>query len=449
MKLYWNFLQAFMEKINPFSYFYYHLYLLQLEEYDIKRFLRLIQINVMPLKQLRKQLVWTQKMTLITVLTVTLILGLSYFISPLFLLSFYVSALPISLIVFFLLPLDRYMKHDLIKRAKLKLATFPNLEIVGIAGSYGKTTMKEVVSTMLSEKYIVLKTPENVNTPLGIADLILNKLDSTIQVLIIEMGEYTRGDIRDICSIVKPQTAIITGINEAHLERMGTIENTTSAIFELAQHMNQKGLLVLNEDNTLIRENYHKYCTAQKIELVSIKKGLTLESGLLGRYAKAVLQAGAAVARYLGLTDEQIKVGASKVCPLPHRLQLIEGTRGVLVIDDSYNGNPEGVSEAIYLLNTYTGRRKVFITPGLVETGEKNELVHKKIGKELASVADRVILIKNSATPFIAEGLMENGFNKNHIIWFKTAHEAHATMGEIIEQNDVVLFQNDWPDNYR
>ncbi|MFZ2205904.1 MAG: UDP-N-acetylmuramoyl-tripeptide--D-alanyl-D-alanine ligase [Microgenomates group bacterium] len=438
-----------MEKINPFSYFYYHLYLLQLEEYDIRRFLHLIQINVTPVKILRKQLVWTQKITLIATLTVALILVLSYFLSPLFLLLFYVSALPISFIVFLLLPLDRYMKHELIKRAKLKLATFPNLEIVGIAGSYGKTTMKEVVSTILSEKYVVLKTPENVNTPLGIAHLILNKLDSTIQVLVVEMGEYTRGDIQDICSLVKPQTAIITGINEAHLERMGTLENTTSAIFELAQHMDQKGLLVLNEDNVLVRENYHKYYTAQKIELVSVKKELTLESGLLGRYAKAVLQAGAAVGRYLGLTDEQIKMGASKVCPLPHRLQPIEGTRGVLVIDDSYNGNPEGVSEAIYLLSTYTGRRKVFITPGLVETGGKNESVHKKIGKELASVADRVVLIKNSATPFIAEGLMEHGFDKKHIIWFKTAREAHAAMGEIIEQNDVVLFQNDWPDNYR
>ncbi len=438
-----------MEKINPFAYFYYHLYLLQLEEYDINRFLRLIQANVMPMKLLRKKLVWTQKIILIAALTTASIIGLAYFVSPLFLLLVYVSALPIALITFLLLPVDRYMKNNLIKSAKRRLAQYPKLEVIGIAGSYGKTTMKEVVSTMLSEKYDVLKTPENVNTPLGIAHLILNKLDADTQVLVVEMGEYTSGDIRDICSIVKPQTAIITGINEAHLERMGTIENTTAAIFELAQYMNQKGLLVLNEDNSLIRENYRLYCTTQKIELVSIKKESTLKSGLLGRYAKAVLQAGAAVSSYLGLTEEQIRIGASKVCPLPHRLQPIEGTRGVLVIDDSYNGNPEGVTEAIYLLSTYVGRRKVYITPGLVETGEKNESVHKKIGKQLSSVADRVVLIKNSATPFIAEGLMEQGFDKKHIIWFKTAHEAHAAMAEIIEQNDVVLFQNDWPDNYK
>ncbi|MCX6732081.1 MAG: hypothetical protein NTV98_00900 [Candidatus Roizmanbacteria bacterium] len=75
--------------------------------------------------------------------------------------------------------------------------------------------------------------------------------------------------------------------------------------------------------------------------------------------------------------------------------------------------------------------------------------MHKKIGRHLATVADRVVLIKNSATPFIAQGLMESGFDKNHILWYKSAHEAHAAMGEIVEPNDVVLFQNDWPDNYK
>ncbi|MCX6732741.1 MAG: Mur ligase family protein, partial [Candidatus Roizmanbacteria bacterium] len=317
-----------MEKINPFAYFYYHLYLLQLEEYDVKRFLRTVWTASLPQKVLRKKLVWTQKMMLVATVSGGLIMGLSFALSPLFLLLFFISYLPISLAVFIIKPLDTYMKHALIKRAKLHLAQFPLLEVVGIAGSYGKTTMKEAVATILLQKYSVLKTPENINTPLGIASLILKRLDSSIEVLVVEMGEYTRGDIQDICAIVKPQTAIITGINEAHLERMGTIENTTAAIFELAQHMNQKGLLVLNEDNALIRDNYKTFVTTQKIEFVSSKKESHLESGLLGRYAKGVLEAGAAVGRYLGLTEEQIQKGALAVTPLPHRLQPIEGTQG-------------------------------------------------------------------------------------------------------------------------
>jgi UDP-N-acetylmuramoyl-tripeptide--D-alanyl-D-alanine ligase len=439
-----------MEKINPFAYFYYHLYLLQLEEYNIHRFLRtILSTKGIPPAKLRKKLVWTQKMILITAVTGGLIVGLSIAFTPLFLFLLYISYCPISLCVLLLNPIDRSVKQSVIRQAKLKLASFPQLEIVGIAGSYGKTTMKEAVFAILSQKYSVLKTPENINTPLGIARLILDKLDSSTQVLIVEMGEYTRGDVQEICSIVKPQTAIITGINEAHLERMGSIENTIAAIFELAQNMNQKGLLVLNGDNKLISENYKTFITTQKVELVSSKEKSNLHSGLLGRYATGVLHAAAAVGTYLGLTQEQIEKGALSVRPLPHRLQPIEGTRGVLVIDDSYNGNPEGVSEAIHLLSTYTGRRKIYITPGLVETGTKIKEVHIQIGKELASVADRVVLIKNSASPYIAQGLMENGFNKNHILWYGSAHEAHAAMGEIIEPNDVVLFQNDWPDNYK
>lgn len=438
-----------MEKINPFAYLYYHLYLLQLEEYNLSRFLRSCLSQIVPKKTLRKRLVWTQKMILITSLTGAVIGGLSVGISFYFVLLLYLSFLPITVATFLLIPLDRYLKHKLITEAKLKLARFPHLEIVGIAGSYGKTTMKEILATILSEKHTVLKTPENINTPLGIARLILSKLDESITVLIVEMGEYTRGDISDICSFVKPQTAVITGINEAHLERMGSLENTTAAIFELAQHMNQEGLLVLNGDNALIRENYHKFCTNQKIELVSSKKETTLESGLLGNYAKGMLEAGAHIARYLGLTEEQIRKGARAVKPLPHRLEPIEGARGVLVIDDSYNGNPEGVREAIHVLSTYKDRRKVFVTPGLVETGEHNEAVHKAIGKELAAVANMVVLIENSATPYIAQGLTEQGFNAQNILWFKSTHEAHAAMGEIIKPHDVVLFQNDWPDNYQ
>lgn len=438
-----------MEKINPFAYFYYHLYLLQLEEYDLHRFSHACRLQIFPKKTLRKQLVWTQKAILIAVLTVGIISSLSLIISPYFFLLFYVSCVPIAVATYIIQPLDRYLKHALITQAKLKLSRFPHLEIVGIAGSYGKTTMKEIVATMLSEKYKVLKTPENINTPLGIARLIMSKLDDSIKVLIVEMGEYTRGDISDICSFVKPQTAVITGINEAHLERMGSLENTTAAIFELAQHMNQQGLLVLNGDNALIRENYHKFCTTQKIELVSSKKEIALKSGLLGNYAKGMLQAGAHIARYLGMTEEEIEKGALAVKPLPHRLEPIEGVRGVLVIDDSYNGNPEGVLEAIHVLNSYKGRRKVFVTPGLVETGDKNESVHKAIGKELSSVADKVVLIRNSATPHIAKGLTEHGFAERNILWFGSASEAHAAMGTIIEPNDVVLFQNDWPDNYQ
>ncbi len=439
-----------MEKINPFAYLYYHLYLLQLEEYDLTRFWKtIIRTKGIPPLQLRKELVWTQKMKLLAVISTCLVGLLMVFPSVIFIFLFYISFVPITLAVIMLSPLDSFLKKARINKAKQILAQYPHLKVVGIAGSYGKTTMKEAANAILEQKYVVLKTPENINTPLGIADLVIKKLDGKIEVFIVEMGEYKRNDISEICSMVKPQTAIITGINEAHLERMGTIANTTATIFEIAEHMDQKGLLVLNGDNEHVVKNYKKFITTQKVELVSSKNDPHLHSGLLGRYARGVLQAGATIAKHLGLTDEQIRLGALSIKPLPHRLEPINGAQGVLIIDDSYNGNPEGVKEAIYLLSTYAKRRKVYITPGLVETGEKTEVIHKEIGKELSTVADLVVLIKNSATPFIAVGLLKNGFKEKNIRWYETAAAAHADMGSIVEPNDVVLFQNDWPDNYK
>jgi len=438
-----------MEKINPLAYLYYHLYLLQLEEYNLSRFLRTIwRTKGIPPAKLRKKLVFTPKMVLIVTATMGLLIGCSVAFSYVILLALYISYMPIIIVVIILTPLDLLLKNMRINKAKEIMSRYPQIKIIGIAGSYGKTTMKEVVSTILAQKYNVVKTPENINTPLGIAELIITKVKKETEVLVVEMGEYSRGDIRDICAIVKPQIGIITGINEAHLERMGSLDNTVATIFELAQDMDKDGLLVLNGDNEHIHTNYKKYVSHKQIVLCSSKKEITLKSRLLGRYARGVLQGAEAVAHSLGLSAEQIKVGASLIKPLPHRLQPIEGTRGVLVIDDSYNGNPAGVSEAIYVLGTYFNRRKVYVTPGLVETGEKTVEIHKKIGEGLSKVANLVVLIANSVTPYIQEGLIANGFNTENIRWYKSAEAAHADMANIIQPNDVVLFQNDWTDNY-
>ncbi len=439
-----------MEKINPFAYFYYHLYLLQLEEYDIARYIKtIVNTQGIPLPKLRKKLIFTPKMTLISLLSLGMIIGLSIVISPLFILLLYVSLIPIIFMTVALTPLDLFLKRMWIQQAKEKLKRYSNIKVIGIAGSYGKTTMKEAVSTILSQKYNVVKTPENINTPLGIANLILKKVNEKTEVLVVEMGEYVKGDISELCGLVKPQIAVITGINEAHLERMGSIDNTISAIFEIVKDMDKDGLLVLNDDCKLIHDNYKNYISHQQIVLCSSSGDSHLKSGLLGRYAKGVLQASQAVAQKLGLSDVQIEMGASLIKPLPHRLEPIDGARGVLVIDDSYNGNPEGVKEAIYLLSTYIDRRKVYITPGLVETGRQNAIIHREIGKELAQVANVVVLIKNSATPFIAEGLISAGFDKDTIKWYKSSEAAHADMANIVQPDDVVLFQNDWPDNYK
>lgn len=449
-----------MKSLNPLRFFLSHLYLLQLEEYNLKRYARLIkQTRGVPVQKQRKEVIWTLKTKLLTSVSILFQLLFSYMLTLYFhlptftlvffaLLSFYFGFLFLAIAVIMLWPVDYLTKQVIVYLAKRKLATYHDLKIVGIAGSYGKTTMKEIVATILSEKYRVLKTPENINTLLGIARLILRKLDSDIQIMVVEMGEYKRGDITEICRLTTPGVAVVTGINEAHLERMGSLENTVEAIFEVVKNMRPEGLVVLNGDDERISGSYQRFIGKRKHFLYRSVGTDAVQTPLLGSYVKGVVCGAAYVAKYLGLDETRIDNAIKRLKPIPHRLQPIEGAQGVLVIDDSYNGNPAGVHEAIKVLSTFKDRRKIYITPGLVETGEKTREIHYNIGRELAEVADIIVLIKNSVTPYIAEGLKKSGFPKEQIVWFENAIEAHEKLKTVILPKDVVLFQNDWPDNY-
>ncbi len=168
---------------------------------------------------------------------------------------------------------------------------------------------------------------------------------------------------------------------------------------------------------------------------------------LMGEYVAGISMACFIVGEKLGIAEEKIAQHFVHVPSVPHRLEPIKNN-DLLVIDDSYNGNPDGVREAINLLSWFVDKRIVYLTPGLVEIGSRNREVHLEIGKQLAKVADLVLLIKNSVTPFIAEGLKENGFKEDQIIWFESAQKAHTSLSDILKPHDVILFQNDWGDNY-
>jgi len=355
--------------------------------------------------------------------------------------------------------------------AKSKIKSLPNLKVIGIAGSYGKTTMKEVLKEVLGFRFKVLATPESVNTPVGISRWILKSISPDQEILIVEMGEHYRGDVKELCAITKPDFAVVTGINEAHLERMKTLENVTATIFEIVSKAKAGATVMLNGDDANVMAHYKEYVWPDhkvleyRVEDVKNKvlnseellwegelEGVgKVEINLLGEYALADVDAAVKIAQALGMSPKEIRQGISRIKPVEHRLQAIKSPGNVLVIDDSYNGNPDGVTEAIKVLASFTGRRKLFITPGLVEMGKAAPDVHRKIGKELAGVASVVILIKNSVTLYIEEGIKSGSQQSavsNQIVWFDTTQEAHAALGKILQPNDVILFQNDWGDNY-
>lgn len=472
---------------------YRQLYFLQLENYELGRFLALVPRSYAFSSALRQNIVWTPKAILIANLALLLELVLACVIT----FSAFSSAVPALVSAFLLFhvflalhfvfliivtvciaPIDALAKRRIIASARAELALHPGMKVVAVVGSYGKTTMKEALAKVLSRKYRTVVTPGNLNTPLGISRTILKELKPDTEVFVVEMGEHYPGDLTFLAALVPPDVVVVTGIGEAHLERFGTIEALTSGIFEAVAGLKPEGLVVLNADSVTIKEQYQKYAHVRDIAFFSAHNdplsrlrtadllfredgsgiSFTLSEGsgpvenfstaLLGGYVLGIAEACWIVGKRFGIPGDDIARGFREILPVPHRLERVPSKNGVLVIDDSYNGNPEGARYAIETLGRFKDRRKVYVTPGLVEAGTQAEAVHRAIGKELASVADTVILIRNSVTPFIADELLKNGFEEKDLHWFGTATEAHARLADIVRTGDVVLFQNDWPDNY-
>ena len=388
---------------------------------------------------------------------------------------FYFIFFSIALIIIW--PLQASAKSWLISRARRRLKALPGLKIIAVAGSYGKTTAKSALAKVLEQKYRVAATADSINTPLGIAEFIRHKISAETEFAVIELGEHYPGDIRELCGIIKPDIGVITGINESHLERMGSLKAIIGTVFELADGVKSGGKLAINIDDKNVRDNYAAYMPAGNALFYSgendsrfagairnfsfdeqtLANSFDLELGgesarvssrILGGYIRQIAGLCAVVGQLAGLNLAQIAAGISSIEPVKHRLEPIMNSRGLLIIDDGYNGNPDGVREAINLLMKFKSRRKVFVTPGLVELGQSSPEIHREIGRQLASAADLAILIKNSVTPYIEEGFLGAGGDKSKIAWFDTAPEAHKQLGGLLKPNDVILFQNDWGDQY-
>jgi UDP-N-acetylmuramoyl-tripeptide--D-alanyl-D-alanine ligase len=360
---------------------------------------------------------------------------------------------------------QRVAERRIMARAHEKLGKHAAYKIA-IAGSFGKTTMREILKTVLAEGKRVAAPPQSNNTPLSISKFI-DRLKGDEEVLIFEFGEYYPGDILELCQMVRPDLGIITGVNEAHLKKFKTLGQTTKTIFELADWLKERPLYV-NADSKLAKDAapsqailYSREGVGEmkvrsgetsldgtKFELSTNGKTFQLQSGLLGLHQIGPLAAAAHIALRLGLTEEQIKKGMAKTKPFEHRLQSKIDPSGVITLDDSYNGNPSGVEAIIEFLSHLQGHRRIFVTPGLVEMGAHSETVHRQIGEKLAQAGiEKIVLIKNSVTPFIEAGLRRANY-AGQVTWFDDALAAYAALPTMTAAGDVVVLQNDWPDQY-
>lgn len=336
---------------------------------------------------------------------------------------------------------------------------------IAIAGSYGKTTAKEVLLAVLSEGLHVAATPGNMNTPIGISRF-ATTLTGDEEVLIFEFGESHVGDVKELAELTHPDMGIITGANEAHLSTFKTLERTVGTIFELEDYLGDRPLYK-NAESALVASRIHKGDAraydrsgtdgwkVSKAEVsfegtsFTLKKGartIAARVGLLGLHNLGVMTAGVAIAESLGLSDVQIERGLSKVRPFEHRMEP-RPLHGAWILDDTYNGNSEGVEAGLKLLASLPAKRRIYVTPGLVEQGDKTQEVHEKIGRLVADTADVAVLMRNSVTDHILTGLHAAGF-KGKIDIVDDPLAFYANLEHYIVAGDVVLMQNDWTDNY-
>ena len=371
-------------------------------------------------------------------------------------------------------PVERIVYHYYKFKAQKKLKNMPNLKVIGITGSYGKTSCKNILNDILNIKYNALKTPRNLNTHYGLIMTINNDMDKFCEVFIAEMGAYVRGEIKELCNLVKPKYGILTTIGTAHLESFGSEEDIIKAKFELIESLPSDGFAILNGDdpkqvNYELKNNVKVIWTGIKNENVDVKaldikcsnkgtsfevkfpgddKKYKFETKLLGDHNVYNILSAIACGYELGISIEELQASVKLVKPVEHRLQL-KRIGNFYQIDDAYNSNPTGAHNACKILKMMPGL-KVVVTPGMIELGDKEEYYNKEFGKQIADVADYVILIGEKKTKPIYEGLISRNFDKDKIIVYNDVRKSYTFINDLaMNHNDVyALFENDLPDTY-
>lgn len=390
-----------------------------------------------------------------------------------FILCFSPALVPYTVLLAYYInkPLEKRINKKFVKKAESALEARKDLIKIGITGSYGKTSVKEILKAFLSMKYEVLSTPESYNTPLGISKTV-NNLDDNDKIFIAEMGARRQGDIKELTKMVKPDIAVITGVTAQHLETFKTLKAIESAKYELIANMPAGGKAYFSSDNDITAKMYEKCpyskvlagtgdktrgsvyaenvvisLSGSKFTLVINGEKVDIETRLLGAHNVSNVALAAAVAADLGVSLKDIALAAASLKPVRHRLERIDGKNGVIVIDDGYNSNPEGFKRAIELLSAHGGKKYV-VTPGFVELGFSENEYNFKAGELMAGVADKAILVGRGGALHVKEGLLYKGYDPANILMVADLDEAKLKLTELLHPGDAVLFENDLMDKY-
>lgn len=368
------------------------------------------------------------------------------------------------------IPVEKLVYLYYFNKAKTKLRNMPNLKMIGITGSYGKTSSKNILSDILNIKYTALATPQNFNTNYGLMITINNHLDKFTEVFIAEMGAYKKGEIQELCDFVHPKYGILTKIGTAHLESFGSQENIQNGKFELIESLPHDGVGILNGDDPLqvsyklkndcqIKwigiENKDVDVRADNIKVThegttfnavfkNDKKKYEFETKLLGHANVYNILAAIALGFELGITIFELQKAVKRVKPIEHRLELKKYV-DINIIDDAYNSNPVGSKMAVDVLGMMPGK-KIIVTPGMIELGDRQYDLNREFGRAIARACDEVILVGKIQTKPIQDGLEEEKYDNKKIHIVNDVKQAFTLMQKLKESDTYVLLENDLPD---
>ncbi len=348
-----------------------------------------------------------------------------------------------------------------------------NMKIIGVTGSYGKTSTKNIINEILSSSYSTVMTPKSYNTTLGVVKTIREDIKPYTEIFVCEMGAARLGEISEICDIARPDYSIITSIGPQHLTSFKSIENVQKGKFEIVTNSKENSVAILNMDNEYIKDGVKLYLDGRKVIKYGIedtndvdycaknikisecgstfdicydKKSVNVQTKLLGKHNIYNIVCAFATAKQFNIPDDTIAKAIKRLKPVEHRLEL-KKINDILVLDDSFNSNPAGSKMAIECLNMFENKYKVLVTPGMIELGSMDYELNKKLG-EYACICDYVILVGDKNTAAIKDGLNEKNF-KDYII-VKDVYEAFELLAKlkIEHENLIALIENDLPDSY-
>ena len=369
-------------------------------------------------------------------------------------------------------PIEKLVFNYYKRKATNKLKAMKGLKVIGITGSYGKTSTKNFLNNILNVKYNSFATPESFNTLNGLMRSINEYMDKFNDVFIAELGAFKQGDIKELSELVKPQYGIITNVGVAHLEIFKSQESIQKAKFELIEQLPSDGIGVLNKDDEYqtnykiknnckiiwvginnkkadyLATNIKMSKEGMKFDIIfpNDKKEYPFSTNLLGHFNIYNILSSVALGYELGLTVKQLQQGVKTIKSVPHRLELKKyGT--INIIDDAYNSNPQGANMALEVLSLMSGK-KIVVTPGMVDLGSEEYNLNKEFGKQIAKVADEVILIGQEQTKSIYEGLKEQKYKDENIYVLNDIKEAFKLFTKIAEKETYVLLENDLPDMF-